>query len=161
MWVNIPMKIPMFLLKILQIQLNKWLNIQNVYENPIFAQGIKNPRIGPGSKKSLAYRIKASSEDPSETSEVGEVFSNLKEKWDALENKPMAVVYGGGAAVGVWLSSTVVNAINSVPVVPKFMELIGFGYTGWFIYRYLLFKSGRKELADDIEVLKKKIIGSE
>ncbi|KVI07114.1 protein CURVATURE THYLAKOID 1A, chloroplastic-like isoform X1 [Cynara cardunculus var. scolymus] len=119
-----------------------------------------NLRIS-GSKKSLSYRIKASSEDSSETSEVGEVFSNLKEKWDALENKPMAVVYGGGAAVGVWLSSTVVNAINSVPVVPKFMELIGLGYTGWFIYRYLLFKSGRKELADDIEVLKKKIIGTE
>jgi hypothetical protein len=23
---------------------------------------------------------------------------------------------------------------------PKFMELIGLGYTGWFVYRYLLFK---------------------
>ena len=23
---------------------------------------------------------------------------------------------------------------------PKLMELIGLGYTGWFVYRYLLFK---------------------
>lgn len=23
---------------------------------------------------------------------------------------------------------------------PKFMELVGLGYTSWFIYRYLLFK---------------------
>ncbi|KAL7585367.1 protein CURVATURE THYLAKOID 1A, chloroplastic [Lactuca sativa] len=113
------------------------------------------------SKRSLSYRIKASSEDTSETSEIGEVFSGLKEKWNALENKPIALVYGGGAVVGVWLSSTVLNAINEVPVIPKFLELVGFGYTGWFIYRYLLFKSTRKELADDIEALKKKIVGSE
>nr|XP_043614645.1 protein CURVATURE THYLAKOID 1A, chloroplastic-like [Erigeron canadensis] len=114
-----------------------------------------------GSKRSSSYCIKASSEDSSETSQVGEVFSGLKEKWDALENKPMVVIYGGGAAVGVWLSATIIDAINGVPVIPKFMELVGLGYTGWFIYRYLLFKSTRKELADDIEALKKKIIGSE
>jgi hypothetical protein len=23
---------------------------------------------------------------------------------------------------------------------PKLMELVGLGYTGWFVYRYLLFK---------------------
>ncbi|KAL4557022.1 hypothetical protein LXL04_035192 [Taraxacum kok-saghyz] len=113
------------------------------------------------SRRSLSYCIKASSEDPSETSDIGEVFSGLKEKWDALENKPMAVVYGGGTAVGIWFSTTLLNAINEVPVIPKFLELVGFGYSGWFIYRYLLFKSSRKELADEIEALKKKIIGSE
>ncbi|CAK8575277.1 unnamed protein product [Lathyrus sativus] len=41
------------------------------------------------------------------------------------------------------------------------MELVGLGYTGWFLYRYLLFKSSRKELATDIEALKKKIAGTE
>lgn len=25
---------------------------------------------------------------------------------------------------------------------PKLMELVGLGYTSWFIYRYLLFKVG-------------------
>ncbi|KDO86378.1 hypothetical protein CISIN_1g031181mg [Citrus sinensis] len=44
---------------------------------------------------------------------------------------------------------------------PKLLELIGLGYTGWFVYRYLLFKSSRKELATDIEALKKKIAGTE
>ncbi|KAL8232103.1 hypothetical protein R6Q57_001881 [Mikania cordata] len=114
-----------------------------------------------GSRRLLSYCIKASSEDTSETSEVGELISGLKDKWNALENKPMFVIYGGGAALGVWLSSTVIEAFNGVPVIPKFLELVGLGYTGWFIYRYLLFKSTRKELADDIEALKKKIIGSE
>ncbi|GKB80389.1 curvature thylakoid 1A, chloroplastic-like protein, partial [Tanacetum coccineum] len=88
------------------------------------------------SERSLSYCIKASSEDASETSEVEE--SGLKEKWDAIENKSMVVIYEGGAVIGVWLASTVVDAINGVPMVPKFMELIGLGCTGWFIC--LLFK---------------------
>lgn len=51
------------------------------------------------------------------------------------------------------------GAINSVPLLPKVFELVGLGYSAWFTYRYLLFKSNREELLDDIEVLKKKIAG--
>lgn len=43
--------------------------------------------------------------------------------------------------------------------VPRLLELVGLGYTGWFTYRYLLFKSSREELLDDIESLKSKIAG--
>ena len=93
--------------------------------------------------------------------DANELFTDLKEKWDALENKSTVILYGGGAIVAVWLSSIVVSAINSIPLVPKIMELVGLGYTGWFVYRYLLFKSSRKELATDIEALKKKIAGTE
>ena len=87
-------------------------------------------------------------------------MSDIKGKWDAIENKSTVFLYGGGAIVAVWLSSIVVGAINSVPLLPKIMELVGLGYTGWFVYRYLLFKQSRKELANDIEVLKKKIAGT-
>ncbi|XP_043715648.1 protein CURVATURE THYLAKOID 1A, chloroplastic-like [Telopea speciosissima] len=106
------------------------------------------------------HQIRASSTEES-TIEVGEVFEDLKGKWDALENKSTVLLYGGGAIVAVWLSSIVVGAINSVPLLPKIMELVGLGYTGWFVYRYLLFKSSRKELASDIEAFKKKIAGTE
>ncbi|MCD7460453.1 Protein CURVATURE THYLAKOID 1A, chloroplastic [Datura stramonium] len=73
---------------------------------------------------------------------------------------------------------------QTLVLLPKIMELVGLGYTGWFVYRYLLFKgkifdvlatriifyvlnsstkqeSNRKELAEDIEQLKKKIAGTE
>ncbi|KAH7864621.1 hypothetical protein Vadar_031839 [Vaccinium darrowii] len=108
------------------------------------------------------FQVKASSsEDSSPPVDAGEIFSDLKEKWDAVENKSTVILYGGGAVVAVWLSSIVVGAINSVPLLPKIMELVGLGYTGWFVYRYLLFKQSRKELATDIESLKKKIAGTE
>ncbi|GAB2271780.1 Protein CURVATURE THYLAKOID 1A, chloroplastic [Dionaea muscipula] len=104
--------------------------------------------------------IKASSTD--ETSiDANELLNDLKEKWDAVEDKSTVLLYGGGAILAVWVSSIVVGAINSVPLLPKVMELVGLGYTGWFVYRYLLFKTSRKELAQDIESLKKKIAGTE
>ncbi|CAN6478805.1 unnamed protein product [Victoria cruziana] len=108
------------------------------------------------------FPIRASSSDEAASSvQAEDLLSDLKEKWDGLENKSAVFVYGGGAIVAVWLSSVVVGAINSVPLLPKIMELVGLGYTGWFVYRYLLFKSSRKELASDIEELKQKIAGSE
>ena len=113
-------------------------------------------------KRSSLFQVNASSSsEESGAVDTGELLSDLKEKWDALDNKSTVIIYGGGAIIAVWLSSIVVGAINSVPLLPKIMELVGLGYTGWFVYRYLLFKSSRKELAEDIEQLKKKIAGSE
>ncbi|KAL9234517.1 hypothetical protein vseg_009382 [Gypsophila vaccaria] len=117
-------------------------------------------RISSESRMFSSIQIKASSTEEASV-DTAEIFDDLKEKWDKIEDKPTVLLYGGGAIVAVWLSSIVVGAINSVPVLPKIMELVGLGYTGWFVYRYLLFKSSRKELAEDIESLKKKIAGTQ
>lgn len=82
-----------------------------------------------------------------------------KLQWDKVENKTGVIVYASGAFVAIWLSSTVVGALNGVPLLPKLFELVGLAYSAWFTYRYLLFKSSREELLTDIEQLKKKISG--
>ncbi|KAF7090850.1 hypothetical protein CFC21_093543 [Triticum aestivum] len=105
-------------------------------------------------------RAKASSDDTSAAS-GDELVDDLKAKWDAVENKSTVLTYAGGAIVAVWFSSVIVGAINSLPLLPKIMELVGLGYSGWFVYRYLLFKERREELADDVESLKKSIAGTE
>ncbi|GAB2291063.1 Protein CURVATURE THYLAKOID 1A, chloroplastic [Dionaea muscipula] len=112
------------------------------------------------SRRFCSLQVKASSTDETPV-DAGELLANLKEKWDAVEDQSSVLLYGGGAIVAVWLSSIVVGAVNSVPLLPKVLEFVGLGYTGWFVYRYLLFKTSRKELAEDIESLKKKIAGSE
>lgn len=38
-------------------------------------------------------------------------------QWDAIEDKSSLLIYGTGAVVAVWLSSIIVNAISSVPLV--------------------------------------------
>ncbi|KAG8477467.1 hypothetical protein CXB51_030926 [Gossypium anomalum] len=115
-------------------------------------------KLIPESKRFSLLQTQASEET---SVDAGDLFADLKEKWDKVEDKTTVVLYGGGALVAVWLSSILIGAINSVPLLPKIMELVGVGYTGWFIYRYLLFKSSRKELATDIEALKNKITGTE
>ncbi|ESQ37747.1 hypothetical protein EUTSA_v10029019mg [Eutrema salsugineum] len=98
---------------------------------------------GNGLQKVELMKTRASSSEETSTSiDTNELITDLKEKWDGLENKSTVLIYGGGAIVAVWLSSIVVGAINSVPLLPKVMELVGLGYTGWFVYRYLLFKKG-------------------
>ncbi|KAK3434939.1 hypothetical protein EUGRSUZ_D02339 [Eucalyptus grandis] len=67
-------------------------------------------------RRLLLVPIRASSDDTSAPVDAGELFTDLKEKWDALENKSTVILYGGGAIVAVWLSSVVVGAINSVPL---------------------------------------------
>uniref|UniRef100_A0A5B6Z8W5 Cyanobacterial aminoacyl-tRNA synthetase CAAD domain-containing protein n=1 Tax=Davidia involucrata TaxID=16924 RepID=A0A5B6Z8W5_DAVIN len=125
---------------------------------PAFSTSLK---LSSESRMFSLLQVKATSSEETSAVDTGELITDLKEKWDAVENKSTVLLYGGGAVVAVWLSSILVGAINSVPLLPKIMELVGLGYTGWFVYRYLLFKSSRKELVTDIEALKKKIAGTE
>ncbi|XP_009381451.2 protein CURVATURE THYLAKOID 1A, chloroplastic-like isoform X1 [Musa acuminata AAA Group] len=128
------------------------------FSSPPISLSSSQPRADHCRFSSLRARATSSSEESSGSGD--ELLADLKEKWDSIENKSTVLLYGGGAIVAVWLSSVVVGAINSVPLLPKIMELVGLGYTGWFVYRYLLFKDSRKELVNDIEALKKKIAGT-
>ena len=53
----------------------------------------------------------------------------------------------------------VLNAINGIPLVSPILQFIGLGYTIWFTFRYLLKDSTRQELAEEISLLKKQILG--
>lgn len=55
--------------------------------------------------------------------------------------------------------STLVDFLNKLPVLPSLFELVGFGYSIWFVYRYLLLADTRKELIDGIMAWKNKVFG--
>lgn len=97
----------------------------------------------------------------SNSDEDDDLLSELRDKWDAIENKSSLLLYGGGAVLAVWISLVVVRALDSVPLLPGLLELVGLSYSGWFVYRYLLFQENRKELADNLDDLKKRITGDE
>lgn len=48
--------------------------------------------------------------------DADDTLSNLLQ-WDRVENKTAVAVYGVGAVVLLWFSSTIVSAVNSVPLV--------------------------------------------
>ncbi|KAL7612869.1 protein CURVATURE THYLAKOID 1D, chloroplastic [Lactuca sativa] len=67
---------------------------------------------------------------------------------------------GVGGVTALWLTASIVGAIDNIPLFPKLMEVVGLGYTIWFSTRYLLFKKNRDELASKIEEIKQQVLGS-
>ena len=65
-----------------------------------------------------------------------------------------------GLIVGIKLTLAVLSAVNEIPLLAPTFELVGIGYTVWFVYRYLLQASTRKELTDEIDSFKSEIFGN-
>uniref|UniRef100_A0A0E0HMQ7 Cyanobacterial aminoacyl-tRNA synthetase CAAD domain-containing protein n=1 Tax=Oryza nivara TaxID=4536 RepID=A0A0E0HMQ7_ORYNI len=82
----------------------------------------------------------------------------LSSKLDFKETSTF-VMYGSGAFIAGWILSAVVSAIDSIPLFPKILQIVGLGYTVWFSTRYLLFKENRDELFVKVDDLKRKITG--
>ncbi|KAK2656554.1 hypothetical protein Ddye_009606 [Dipteronia dyeriana] len=91
--------------------------------------------------------------------QTNELLDNLNIKFDS-EDTYSILIFAGGALVSLWLAFAVVGAIDSIPLFPKLMEVVGLGYTFWFTSRYLVFKKNRDELAAKIEELKQQVLGS-
>ncbi|CAH8382218.1 unnamed protein product [Eruca vesicaria subsp. sativa] len=87
-----------------------------------------------------------------------EFFNDIKLDSD---NTYSILLYGFGAILSIYLTSAVVGSLESVPLLPKLMEVVGLGYTLWFTTRYLLFKSNREELKTKISEIKKEVLGSD
>jgi hypothetical protein len=66
-----------------------------------------------------------------------------------------------GAIVSVKILLAVLDALNDIPLVAPSFELIGIGYSAWFVYRYLLKASTRQELTSEITTLKSQVVGKD
>lgn len=55
----------------------------------------------------------------------------------------------------------VLDSINDVPLVESTLEIVGMGYSGWFIYRYLLRSESRQELLAKFQSWKAEFLGQE
>ncbi len=53
----------------------------------------------------------------------------------------------------------ILDAIDDIPLVTTFFELVGIGYVTWFISRYMLKASTRQELVSEVQNFKKQTIG--
>ena len=68
---------------------------------------------------------------------------------------------GVAALIAVKVVLSILDALNDVPLVAPTFELIGIGYSAWFIYRYLLKASTRNELTSEITTLKSQVVGKD
>jgi len=71
----------------------------------------------------------------------------------------LALILSGVITVKVTLA--VLDALNDIPLLAPVFELVGIGYTAWFVYRYLLKVETRKELGAEFQALKGQVVGKE
>ncbi|MEB3886644.1 CAAD domain-containing protein [Lyngbya sp. CCY1209] len=55
----------------------------------------------------------------------------------------------------------VIDIINTIPFVQPTLELVGIGFSAWFVYRYLLRSETRQELVTQFNALKAEVLGEE
>ncbi|MBD2578532.1 CAAD domain-containing protein [Oscillatoria sp. FACHB-1406] len=63
--------------------------------------------------------------------------------------------------ITVKVTLALLDAINDIPLLAPGLELVGLGYTGWFVYRYLLKAADRQELVAEVNKLKTQVLGSD
>lgn len=83
---------------------------------------------------------------------VGQFFSNYQ--------KPLITLgLFVGAIVTVKVTLAILDALNDIPLLAPLLELVGLGYTAWFVWRYLWKASNRQELTTEFEAIRKQILG--
>ncbi|NJL64872.1 MAG: hypothetical protein HC903_27510 [Methylacidiphilales bacterium] len=85
---------------------------------------------------------------------VGRFFNQYKPQITSI-----ALIFA--AIISVKIVLAVLDAINDIPLIAFFFELVGIAYVAWFISRYLIKASTRQELASEINSFKNQIIGNE
>ena len=90
---------------------------------------------------------------------VNELPGYVKEFYG--NNKSAVTVVGIvlGSIVGLKLTLAILSAINEIPLLAPTFEMVGIGYTAWFVYRYLLKASTREELGGEFDGFKSGIFG--
>lgn len=121
--------------------------------------------IKTGTSGAIAPAKKSPAEKPwQEWIELGSDF--LSKLYDYIgeflsDNRKLLINLGllFGAIVAVKLTLAILDAINDIPLLAPLLQLVGLGYTGWFVYRYLLKESTREELVSEFESLKAQVMG--
>jgi hypothetical protein len=118
---------------------------------------------GTGSMTKVSPTI-ANAELPEWAKQATDILAELPTYLGQIyQNNKSAVITLGlffGIIVGVKLTLAILSAINEIPLLAPTFELVGIGYASWFVYRYLLQASTRKELTDEIDSFKSEILGN-
>lgn len=93
-----------------------------------------------------------------------EIWEQVTQKWDEYfgEGKKSNLTIAIAVISSIPLlvaASALLDFLNKLPLLPSVFELVGFGYSAWFVYRYLLLANTRKELIDVITAWKNQVFG--
>lgn len=79
--------------------------------------------------------------------------------WTKYERVLITLGLVFASVVSVKLTLALLAAVGDVPLLAPAFELIGMGYTAWFVYRYLWKAQNRRELSNEISNFKDQVFG--
>lgn len=112
--------------------------------------------------------LAAPSSAPQNNTEWQEILAQIKEylSLDAINEilsdyrKPiLATGVVLGSLVTLKVALAVLGAINEIPLMAPTFEMVGIGYSAWFLYRYILKASTREELSKNFNAVKRDVLG--
>lgn len=81
-------------------------------------------------------------------------FPNELVNFFSRNRRPITVIVMlGVATITLEVALAFANSLNEIPVLSGILQIIGLGYTGWFIYRYLLWAGNRQELVTQVQLI--------
>ncbi|MEG3904576.1 glutamate--tRNA ligase [Microcoleus sp. B4-C5] len=106
-------------------------------------------------------------EPPSQAQQIKEQIISILSEFPAYIGSFYEQYKSPLTVIGVIIASIVslkvllgvIDELNDIPLLAPTFELIGIGYTGWFVYRYLLRSSNRQQLGQEIQALKEQVFG--
>ncbi|MGK7890727.1 MAG: CAAD domain-containing protein [Leptolyngbyaceae cyanobacterium] len=91
---------------------------------------------------------------------IQEVPSFLEDFWGKYGLPILLISLVLGFVIFTKVLVAVLGAINDLPLLQPFFEIVGISYSGWFLIRYLLPSTGREELGESIRALTDRVKGS-
>lgn len=79
--------------------------------------------------------------------------------WQAYQRPVTLLGWIIAGIVTLKVALAVLGALNDFPLLAPTFELVGLGYGGWFIYRYIIGFASRQELSTRINNLKSYLFG--
>ena len=83
---------------------------------------------------------------------LGEWFSTYKQLLTTLGIIALGIV-------SVKIVVAILGAIDDIPLLAPTLQLVGLGYTAWFVWRYLWKASNRAELTAEFDAIKNQMFG--
>ncbi|MER3435203.1 MAG: hypothetical protein C4288_17750 [Leptolyngbya sp. ERB_1_1] len=78
------------------------------------------------------------------------------------EYKPIVYVLGAILLASIVLKVVfgIIGFFTNLPIISGLLELVGIGYTIWFVSRYLVKAETRQELSQKVEEIKQDVVGA-
>ncbi|OUS42917.1 CAAD domains of cyanobacterial aminoacyl-tRNA synthetase-domain-containing protein [Ostreococcus tauri] len=106
----------------------------------------------------VAARVNADDLTDAARDKFDEVTTTLSEYWEDSDEKPALVTLGVYGIVGLVAANGTLRAVDGLPLIPDFLELVGILFSGFFVYQNLLYKPDRAALRETISKIYNKIL---